>query len=220
MRHPIQQQRVDRSELASMISRMGVCASASALNQLTVYLDMLCRWNAVMNLVGPRRWQDILTDLVVDSFFLAEFMEDLPLPGSPLCWDVGAGAGLPGIPLRMLWTRGVYHMVEAREKRALFLSNVLAQLRLSETYVFRGMAERFFATQARPADAVLSRAFMPWRQLVDFVQNRMQPEGILVVMSLEPAPVVLPEPWRVLRQDAYMTDGGERYFWALMTDGE
>ena len=103
-----EQQTVDRKELARLAAATGADVPPAALEPLAVYLEMLCRWNAAMNLVGARSWQDILARLVADSFHLASFLEELPLPEEPLSWDLGSGAGLPGIPLRMAWTRGGY----------------------------------------------------------------------------------------------------------------
>lgn len=103
----MQRQAVDRKELARLAAATGADVPQEALEPLGVYLEMLCQWNKAMNLVGPHSWQDMLTRLVADSFHLASFLDSLSVPAAPLTWDLGAGAGLPGIPLRMLWTKGV-----------------------------------------------------------------------------------------------------------------
>ena len=157
----MQRQSVDRKELARLAAASGAEVPQSALEPLAEYLEMLCQWNKAMNLVGPHTWQDMLTRLAVDSFHLAGFLDKLNLPEAPLCWDLGAGAGLPGIPLRMAWTRGAYYMIEVREKRALFISSVLSRLQLPSTHIFRGPVEHFFQGQYYKADCILSRAFMP-----------------------------------------------------------
>ena len=206
---------VDRNELARLVATTGADVPQAAIEPLAEYLEMLCQWNKAMNLVGPHTWQDMLTRLAADSFHLAGFLEELHLPEAPLCWDLGAGAGLPGIPLRILWRRGAYYMVEVREKRALFISNVLSRLQLPSTHIFRGAVENFFKGQYYQADCILSRAFMPWRQLLDLTQPCLRPEGLLVVLALEPAPSELPAPWRLVEQHSYVAAGSGRWFWAL-----
>jgi len=89
-----------------MIASLGCIPDDAALRSLGVYLELLMHWNRAMNLVGARTWQDAARTLVVDSLRFAPFLEGLPLSASPLCWDPGAGARLPGIPLRLLWNRG------------------------------------------------------------------------------------------------------------------
>lgn len=181
---------------------------------LLTYLTLLMQWNKVMNLVGTHTWRDTLETLLADSFYLAEFLRRLPLPAAPECWDLGAGAGLPGIPLRMVWPQGHYTLVEAREKRALFLSTVVARAALANTAVFRGRAEDFFV-QASPADVVLSRAFMPWQDVLAFIAPHIQPAGIAVLLTLEPMPALVPAGWLALHEQAYSIAGDARYFWAL-----
>lgn len=139
------------SALAQCAREAGVTVPGAVLPGLADYLQLLCRWNRAMNLVGARHWRDAMQRLVADSFHLADFLDGLPLPEEPLCWDLGSGAGLPAIPLRMVWRRGTCWLVEAREKRALFLSTVLARVPLPGTRVFRGRVEHFSPNRrARP----------------------------------------------------------------------
>lgn len=156
-----------------------------------------------MNLVGARDWREALSNLVGDSIHLADFLARLPLPADPLCWDLGSGAGLPGIPLRMIWQSGDYWLVEAREKRALFLAQTLQALGLPRTHVHRGRAEAFFAGQERGADCVISRAFMPPRPLLDLLAPRLAPGG-LVILLLNAADDELPPAWEPAAEQSYV----------------
>ena len=187
--------------LADCARRAGLPVPEQALRPLALYLTELLRWNSVMNLVGARDWREALVDLAGDSFHLAAFLADLPLPAAPLHWDLGSGAGLPGIPLRMVWERGNYWLVEAREKRALFLSRMLYSLRLPRTHVHRGRVEHFFGTQSRGADCVISRAFMPPGTLLPLLAPHLAPDG-LVILLCNRLPDALPPGWeRVMHRD-------------------
>lgn len=186
---------------------------ATVLASLGLYLDRLLAWNKVLNLSGFNDRAQIIRELIADSFYLVAFLKELfPAAASPLTVDLGAGAGLPGIPLRMVWQAGHYTMVEAREKRALFIANVLSQLKLPATSVFRGRAEKFFNTQK--ADCILSRAFMPWPKIASFCWPYLHANGILLIMANQAPPENM-ENWELLRQASYPVAGRERYFWAL-----
>lgn len=114
-------------DLQDWAKRAGFELTEETLPPLAGYLGLLMQWNRVMNLVGTRTAEDTFFTLVVDSLHLGRFLrEDVEYGAVPCCWDLGSGAGLPGLPLRMIWQEGDYWMVEAREKRALFLSTVLA----------------------------------------------------------------------------------------------
>lgn len=207
-------------ELASLFAEVGLPDPEQAfpglLEPLAGYLALLMQWNRVMNLVGARTWQDAYRSLVADSIRLAAFLDPLVPLAAPRCWDLGAGAGLPGLVLRMIWRKGDYWLVEAREKRALFLSTVLAKHPLPGVRVFRGRAEAFMAgPPPRTADLVVSRAFMPWRDVLGLVRGNLAP-GALVVMLLREELAERPCPgWIRTAASAYQVEGTSRFFCAL-----
>ncbi len=152
-------------------------------DKLVLYLDRLAAYNRSFNLVGPENIADILASLVPDSFQLAAMLARLPLPENPLALDCGAGAGLPGIPLRMIWQPGKYTMIEQRRKRALFLENVLAELHLPGTGVFTGDAFKV----AEPADLIISRAWMPVPKILDYCAARLADGGFAIIFARDAA---------------------------------
>lgn len=207
------------SELDSLFRADGFTLDAAALEGMAAYLTLLMKWNRVMNLVGASDWRKAARSLIVDSLYLARFMATLDLPPAPRTWDLGAGAGLPGIPLRLVWQQGGYTMVEAREKRALFLRTALAALSLPDTHVARDRVENFF-TQQSAADCILSRAFMPWPKLLDLVAPHLAPGGLVILLTLErispdDAGSLPSGNWTVIDSHAYTVQKQPRYFIAL-----
>ncbi len=200
--------------------RAGFELAETALLPLAGYLSLLMQWNKVMNLVGTRTAEETFSTLVVDSLHLGHFLERLPLE-TPVCWDLGSGAGLPGLPLRMVWQQGDYWMVEAREKRALFLSTVLAKYPLPGTQVFRGRVESFMAgPPERTADLVVSRAFMPWPKVLELVRNNLKPNGTVVLLLREalsdsPDWETATSQWKITGESSYMVSRTRRFLFAL-----
>lgn len=182
---------VSLQDIQNWSRHAGFSLPEEAMRPLAGYLELLMQWNRVMNLVGTRTAEETFATLVVDSLHLADFLVqdwamETPLSGEPDCWDLGSGAGLPGLPLRMLWQQGTYWMVEAREKRALFLSTVLARFPLPETQVFRGRAETFMAgPPPRTADLVVSRAFMPWPSVLQLTRSGLNSGGVVILLLRE-----------------------------------
>ena len=200
--------------LAVRLDCLGFSLPDTALAGLGIYLAQLVKWNKAMNLVGTSSWEETLDTLVVDSFHLAAFLPSLDLAPEPVSFDLGAGAGLPGIPLRLLWRDGAYTLIEAREKRALFMRTVLTAVDLGRTTVFQGRAEDFFH-EAPPADLIVSRAFMPWRGMLDFIDDALAPAGRVVFLTLAPVPGDIPSPWRLVTQTTYTADKTARHFWCF-----
>ena len=197
---------------------LGFALSDAALVAIASYLTLLVKWNRMMNLVGPSDWEDILSSLVIDSLYLADFIQALPLPEHPECRDLGAGAGLPGLPLRMIWQKGAYTLVEAREKRTLFLRSCLAAAPLPGVFVYHGRAEAFMASAVH-AHLTVSRAFLPWERVLELVSPYTDEGGFCLFLTLSPLPSSLPpclqKEWRLFGEKRYTVCKSERYFWAL-----
>lgn len=203
-------------------TKLGRAVTPQQADSLAMYLDQLIKWNRKMNLVGKSDWRTVFDTLVVDSLYLADFLTGLKLAENPLSLDLGAGAGLPGIPLRSLWQDGDYWLIEVREKRSLFMRSVLGRLKLPGTGVFHGRAEDALARldnagHAATADLILSRAFMPWPKLLDFVQEMLRDTGTLVILSNDAPPQAdeLPTDWQLADVASYPAAGSERFFWSL-----
>ncbi len=199
----------------------GFSVSERQAQQLAEYLELLMKWNRVMNLVGANSWETCLESLVSDSLHLARYLENQTDMAQRCAanygaddaqiWDLGAGAGLPGIPLRMFWQRGEYWLVEAREKRALFLSTVLARLVLPRTHAFHGRVEAFMP--GRKAHLVLSRAFMPWREVLKLLTDKLYCGGHVLFMTRDPLERnLLPSGWELENTQMYRVGRDSRYF--------
>ncbi|MBQ1539903.1 MAG: 16S rRNA (guanine(527)-N(7))-methyltransferase RsmG [Desulfovibrio sp.] len=211
---PMKQPSPTPEALRAFYAGLGLDLAMDAARSLAAYLDMLVRWNQRMNLVGARSWQEA-AELAQDSLPLARLLDQLPLPAAPRVWDLGAGAGLPGIPLRCVWKKGRYWLVEAREKRALFLRQAVFSLKLGGTEVFMGRAEDFMAREGA-CDVLVSRAFMPWEKLLAFAGPRVAGGGFAVFMlneSLQGRP--LPAGWRLYAEAVYEAGGKRRQLCAL-----
>lgn len=206
--------------LVAELEKSGCSCPSAALEPLCTYLSMLMRWNRKMNLVGAHTWQEAASDLVADCLRLADFLDTLPLPEDPLCWDPGAGAGLPGIPLRTVWTRGSYHMIEVRSKRALFLAQVLGTLSLPRTHVHNQNVQSFWGSAL--ADLVVSRAFLPWEEVITLLADHVAEGGHIVFMSR-----MIPEAsdlakvhagFELAASTSYEGPSGTRTLWAVRKD--
>ena len=205
----------DADQVASSAARLGRVLSAEEARLLTVYLGLLVKWNSRMNLVGPATWTEILEILIQDSWHLADLLQTLtPQPGQTL--DLGAGAGLPGIPLRVFWQSGDYYLVEPRQKRAIFMEQAAAHMKLPRTKVICGRMEALPAAR-RQADLIVSRAFMPWKKLLAEVRGYLAPQGRVLVMSNETSDESVED--YALEQVLDYTVAGKKRFFRLFVLG-
>jgi 16S rRNA (guanine527-N7)-methyltransferase len=124
------------------------------LQQLTLleeHYNLLLRWNRKMNLTRITSLLDAVRFHYCESLYLAR-----QLPGSPLrIIDVGSGAGFPGIPVAIYRPESWVVLVEAHQRKAVFLHE--ATRCLENVTVFSQRAE----TVAQSYDWAISRAVRP-----------------------------------------------------------
>lgn len=202
------------AQVAAAACSLGRVLDTAQATGLCRYLDLLLVWNQRMNLVGPYDWHTILAELVADSWVLADFLRNLSLPEAPRTVDLGAGAGLPGLPLRLFWTPGMYHLVEIRRKRTAFLLQALSAMGLQQTRVLPQRAETALPALA-PVDLCLSRAFLPWAKLLELIKPWLAPGAAVVIMAKDPPPDALGPDWTLIAAHCYQVADKRRYFWGL-----
>jgi len=202
----------DPRQVAEAAQELGRALDEAQAAALATYLGLLEKWNAKTNLVGPRTWRAMLAELVADSWHLADLLSGLDLPPDVVTLDFGAGAGIPGVPLRVFWQAGSYVLVEPRTKRVAFLRQCLAMMRLPRTEVFEGRAEAL----RREADICLSRAFQPWREFLGTAGRHARggEPPLAVVFSNEAAPDgPVPHGYGLALARAYPSRGRTGYIW-------
>ncbi len=110
--------------------------SPSARDGLTVFLDELTRWNAKINLTGLKSRERIIHELLLDCFVPIPF-----LPEQATLLDVGAGAGFPGLVLKICNPSFVVSLLEPNGKKATFLRSVTRLCDLRRIQVIQARAE-------------------------------------------------------------------------------
>ena len=111
---------------------------AKARGQFSRYLDLLLLWNRAQNLTGFESPAEIVRGLFEDSLLFLPLLPDRPLR----VVDIGAGAGIPGMPLRIIDERIEVTLIESKRKRVSFLKTLRRELGLEKSVVVEeGRAE-------------------------------------------------------------------------------
>lgn len=111
--------------------------------------------------------------------------------------DIGAGAGLPGIPLAILRPDLTVDLVESLLRRTNFLTHTVDDLGItSRVAVLRARAEDL----SRRYDVVLSRALAPLDRLVRWCQPLLSEGGTILAIKGSAAEQEIAEHSGVLRQ--------------------
>jgi 16S rRNA (guanine527-N7)-methyltransferase len=151
------------SDLADGVAGLGLTLRPEQLDQLVRYADLLTRWNRVHNLTAVEPGQT-LTHHLLDSLAIVPTLAARAHGEAPLrILDVGAGGGLPGIPLAIALPAAYVTLVDKVEKKAAFLRQVKLELRLPNVDVVHARVEQLHGP---PFDVILARAFATLLELV------------------------------------------------------
>lgn len=127
-----------------------------------LFLDEIIKWNNKINLVSKYDIPLLEERHLKDSLIPVAKILD----GSVVA-DIGSGNGFPVIPLAIAKKECSFHAFESREKRCIFLENVIRKLSLNNITIHCGMVENQYNKLKNGADYIISRAF---RNNVKFVE--------------------------------------------------
>lgn len=138
-----------------------------ARRRLTLYADLLVRWQATINLVSPKTLPDLWTRHIGDSLQV-----QAALPDARRWIDLGSGGGFPGLVTAILIADepgASVHLVESDKRKAAFLRTVAREVGAPAT-IHAERIETFVPAHALPVDAVSARALAPLPRLLTFAQ--------------------------------------------------
>ena len=150
--------------------------------QLLNYIELLIRWNAVYNLTAVRDPREMLVLHVLDSLSIAPLVLRLfAHSGGQSLLDVGSGAGLPGVPLAIVFPYLRVDLVDAVQKKAAFLTHVKGALDLTNIYPHHARVEAL--TLNTKPDIVISRAFADIGKILASVAELVDQGGTVLAMK-------------------------------------
>src|ERR1051326_6025196 len=106
-------------EISELLSPLSITVEASQLEQVSVYLDLLMRWNQRINLTSTRDAGEYIRRHFGESLFVAKW---ITLDGSHL--DIGSGAGFPGLVLKIAFPALRVTLLEPIAKKRAFLKEI------------------------------------------------------------------------------------------------
>jgi 16S rRNA (guanine527-N7)-methyltransferase len=155
-------------KLDSGARKLGLRLTLRQLEQFQVYYQELIDWNRRLNLTAITDYEEVQVKHFLDSLTVVQALK-LPLTKGMKLIDVGTGAGIPGIPLKILLPEIELVLLDATKKKTGFLEHITEKLKIKNTGVVVGRAEEVARrTEYRQKfDMVLSRAVAELSVLVE-----------------------------------------------------
>ena len=161
--------------LRAGLAAMQVAAEPAVVQQFSLLLRLLDKWNRAFNLTAVRDPHEMVTRHILDSLSARPF-----LTGASVL-DVGTGAGFPGLPLALVEPQRHFTLLDSGGKKIRFVRHVTGELVLENIVIEHLRVEAF--EPADLYDAVISRAFSSLDQFVRRCGGLVATGGCLLAMK-------------------------------------
>lgn len=172
-----------KATLIAGATALGTPITPEQADALLAYQALLQRWNKVYNLTAIRDPAQMLVQHLLDSLaVLGPLDRWLAESGAkaPRLLDVGSGGGLPGVVIAVLRPALTVTCVDTVGKKATFVRQVSAELRLPNLQARHARVEDLAEP---PFDLITARAFASLADLVALTRPLLAPGACWMAMK-------------------------------------
>lgn len=145
---------MSEQEFVDALNEKGLHVSSKQLEQFNRYYSILVEWNEKMNLTAITKKEEVYSKHFYDSISIAF---DFPFSNQSIV-DIGAGAGFPSIPLKIMFPELQVTIIDSLSKRITFLQHLFAQLELEQCQAISARAEEYALLHREQYDVAMARA--------------------------------------------------------------
>ncbi|HFH7950468.1 TPA: 16S rRNA (guanine(527)-N(7))-methyltransferase RsmG [Streptococcus agalactiae] len=161
----------------------GITLTDKQKKQFETYFRLLVEWNEKINLTAITDKEEVYLKHFYDSIapILQGYIDNSPLS----ILDIGAGAGFPSIPMKILYPAIDITIIDSLNKRINFLNILANELELSGVHFFHGRAEDFGQDKVFRAkfDIVTARAVARMQVLAELTIPFLKVNGRLIALK-------------------------------------
>ncbi|HFH9075608.1 TPA: 16S rRNA (guanine(527)-N(7))-methyltransferase RsmG [Streptococcus agalactiae] len=161
----------------------GITLTDKQKKQFETYFRLLVKWNEKINLTAITDKEEVYLKHFYDSIapILQGYIDNSPLS----ILDIGAGAGFPSIPMKILYPEIDITIIDSLNKRINFLNILANELELSGVHFFHGRAEDFGQDKVFRAkfDIVTARAVARMQVLAELTIPFLKVNGRLIALK-------------------------------------
>ena len=180
-------------EFYTHLAELGFPLTDRQKEQYERYFELLVEWNEKINLTAITEKDDVYLKHFYDS--IAPILQGL-IQNHPIrLLDIGAGAGFPSLPMKILFPELDVTIIDSLNKRINFLHLLAEELGLSGVHFYHGRAEDFAQDKAFRAqfDIVTARAVARMQVLSELTIPYLKVGGQLLALKASNAPEELEE---------------------------
>lgn len=196
------------SQLDDGLAQQELALAPGQRERLLDFLGLLAKWNRAYNLTAVRDPAEMVSRQLLDSLSI------LPSLTADRILDIGAGGGLPGIPLAIACPERSLTLMDSNQKKTRFLTQCVLELGLDNVEVVSARAEAFETSAL--FDQITCRAFTALDNLVNWCDHLLAEHGTFLAMKgayPDDEVAALGPAWRLRGSESLTVPGcgGERH---------
>lgn len=145
---------MNEQQFIETLEKKGIILTDKQIEQFQIYFKTLVEWNQKMNLTAITKEEEVYMKHFYDSITIAF---DFPFTNQTIV-DIGAGAGFPSIPLKILYPELSITIVDSLTKRITFLKHLFKELALTNCDAISARAEEYAIDHREHYDIAMARA--------------------------------------------------------------
>ena len=177
----------------NLLAEQNLPLSDQQKKQFERYFELLVEWNEKINLTAITDKEEVYLKHFYDS--IAPILQGL-IPNETIkLLDIGAGAGFPSLPMKILYPQLDVTIIDSLNKRINFLQLLAQELDFDDVHFYHGRAEDFAQDKKFRAqyDFVTARAVARMQVLTELTIPYLQVGGKLLALKASNAPEELLE---------------------------
>jgi len=157
------------------LNALDLLVTQAQQKKLIAFIALIEKWNKAYNLTAIRNPEQMVRLHLLDSLAIANYIQ------GPKVLDIGTGAGLPGIPLALIYPHYSFVLLDSNSKKTRFVQQAVIELGLKNVTVWHGRIEHYQPTIY--FNSIVSRAFSSVQSFVSVASERLSSGGVLLAMK-------------------------------------
>ncbi|QMU56115.1 MAG: 16S rRNA (guanine(527)-N(7))-methyltransferase RsmG [Candidatus Mycalebacterium zealandia] len=159
-------------------AQLGLEIEPEMVEKFETYSDLLIKWASKINLTSITDPETIAVSHFIDSLTVLRHIE----PGASVL-DIGAGAGFPGIPVKICRPSINLVLADSREKRVFFMREIIRELELENTRAVKARAGKENGKIGGGFDVAVARAVAKSPEVARAALPLVKEGGIVLIMK-------------------------------------
>ena len=170
---------MNKEQFITELKKININISVDTISKLDTYYNILVEENKKYNLTSITEESQVYLKHFYDSLCIIKMIN---LDNQYLL-DIGTGAGFPGLVLKIVFPNLKIDLLDATNKKCVFLQKIINILQLKDINVINARAEEYTKENREKYDIVTSRAVAPLKHLLEYSVPALKVNGNFISLK-------------------------------------